>query len=284
MAINDCLLHLRGMFPSLRPAEQRVATEILENPEEVVHLSITELAKRAQVSDATVVKFCKRIGYKGFQELKIRLAQDVVVKPKPIYGEIEIDDDISVIKHKIFHTNISALQDTPKTLDNNELAKAVDALGQARKIQFYGLGASGIVAQDAEHKFLRIGLDASAFIDSHLQTTMASLLGPNDVAIGITYSGETWEIVEALKAAEKTGATTICLTNFPQSSITEHAQIKLLTSSSETIFRSGAIASRIAQLSTIDTLFIGVALAQFEKSVECIEKTRNSIADRKFGK
>lgn len=283
MAVDDCLLHLRGMYPALRPAEQRVAKEILEHPQEVVHLSITSLAKRAQVSDATVVKFCKRVGYKGFQELKIRLAQNVVTQPEPIYGEISPEDDVPTIKRKIFHTNTQALQDTVKTLDDQELERAIVAISQANMIHFYGIGASGIVGQDAQQKFLRIGLNCQAFVDSHMQKSMASLLENKDVAVGISYSGQTWEIDEALATAKKAGATTICLTNFPQSPVTEHADIKLFTSSSETIFRSGAISSRIAQLSAIDSLFIGVALSDFEKSARSVEKTREAVRKRGHG-
>ncbi len=282
MSASDCLLHLRGMFPSLRPAERRVATEILKQPGEIVHLSITELAKRAQVSDATVVKFCKRIGYKGFQELKIRLAQDVVVKPEPIYGAVEPGDDIAAIKDKIFYANVQALQDTTRTLDNDDLLVVVEKLGTAKRIEFYGLGASGIVAQDAQQKFMRIGLHCVALADSHMQITNAALLNKDDVAVAVSYSGETWEIVESLRTAQEAGAYTVALTNFPRSSVTQYADRVLLTSSDEeTVFRSGAIASRIAQLSTIDTLFIAVALAQYEHSTACIEKTRKAVADRK---
>ena len=166
--VDDCLLHIKGLYPSLRPAEQRVADEILENANEVVHLSITALAKRVGVSDATVVKFCKRVGYKGFQDLKIRLAANVAVTPKPIYGEINRGDDIAAIKEKIFRINIQALEDTIRTLDSQALQKAVAAIVKAPRIQFYGIGASGIVAEDAQQKFMRIGLSA-AFIDSHMQ-------------------------------------------------------------------------------------------------------------------
>ena len=281
--VDDCLLHIKGLYPSLRPAEQRVADEILENANEVVHLSITALAKRVGVSDATVVKFCKRVGYKGFQDLKIRLAANVAVTPKPIYGEINRGDDIAAIKEKIFRINIQALEDTIRTLDSQALQKAVAAIVKAPKIQFYGIGASGIVAEDAQQKFIRIGLSAAAFIDSHMQRTMASLLDKGDVAVGISYSGQTWEITEALKVARQTGATTICLTNFPESQVTRYADLQLFTSSSETILRSGAISSRIAQLSAIDSLFIGVALEIYDQASSSIDKTIAAIGDRSRG-
>ncbi len=278
--LANTLLHLRSTYPTLRPAERRVAQQILENPSEVVHLSITELATRSEVSDATVVKFCKRLGYKGFQEFKILLAQDVAVQPEPIYGEVEPDNDIHTIKEKIFQANVTALQDTAKVLDAQVLKSAVEAMARAREIHFYGLGASGIVALDAEQKFSRIGLRASAFVDAHMQITRAVLLKPQDVAIGISYSGETLEIVEALEAAREAGAITIAITNFSSSTVAQQADFVLLTSSQENIFRSGAISSRIAQLSTIDTLFIAVALVDYNRSQESIEKTREILSQR----
>lgn len=281
MGVIDCLLHLRSMYPSLRPAEQRVATEILKRPEETVHLSITELAKRAQVSDATVVKFCKRIGYKGFQELKIRLAQNVATKQETIYGAVEPGDSMAEIRDKVFTTNIQALHDTIRTLNAEDLQTAVQKFSAARQIHFYGLGASGLVAQDAQQKFMRIGLNCLAMADSHVQTTMAALLSDVDVAVAVSYSGETWEIVESLRTAKDAGAYTIAITNFPQSKVSRFADLLLLTSSEETIFRSGALASRLAALSTVDALFIGTALAQYDYSTACIDKTRQAVADRK---
>lgn len=278
--LANALLHLRSTYPTLRPAERRVADEILENPDQVVHLSITELAKQAGVSDATVVKFCKRLGYKGFQEFKILLAQDVVVKPEPIYGEVEPGNDVRTIKDKIFQANITALQDTAQVLSVEALETAVKAIGAAKEIHFYGLGASGIVALDAEQKFSRIGLRASAFVDPHMQVTRAVLLKPGDVVIGLSYSGETLEIVEALQAARNVGALTIAITNYSASTVADQADLVLLTSSQENIFRSGAISSRIAQLSTIDTLFIAVALVDYGRSQEAIEKTRKILAER----
>lgn len=278
--LANTLLHLRSAYPTLRPAERRVANQILDNPSEAVHLSITELATRSEVSDATVVKFCKRLGYKGFQEFKILLAQDVAVQPEPIYGAVEPDNDVRTIKEKIFQANITALQDTAKVLDTEALESAVQAMARAREIHFYGLGASGIVALDAEQKFSRIGLRASAFVDAHMQITRAVLLKPQDVAIGLSYSGETLEIVEALQAARSAGAVTIAITNFSASTVAQKADLVLLTSSQENIFRSGAISSRIAQLSTIDTLFIAVALVDYTRSQESIEKTREILSRR----
>ena len=278
--IPNPILHLRSTYPTLRPAEKRLADVILHNPEKVVHLSITELACRANVSDTTIVKFCKRLGYKGYQEFKILLAQDVVVKHVPVYGQIEVEDEVGTIKEKIFQANIKALQDTVQVLNTRALEAAVEVISGAREIHFYGMGASGIVALDAEQKFSRIGLRASAFVDWHMQITRASLLTPDDVAVGVSYSGDTRETVKSLETARQAGAFAIAVTNYSTSDIVKVADLVLLTASQEEIFRYGAISSRIAQLSAIDALFIAVSLVDFNQSRQFIEKTKKAISRR----
>lgn len=280
--LANALLHIRGTYPALRPAEKRVAQVILSNPREAVHYSITQLAEKAEVSDATVVKFCKRLGYKGYQEFKIMLAQDVAVKPQLIHGEVEPGNDVQTIKEKIFQANIGALQETAQVLETEALERAVQALANAGEIHFYGVGASGIVALDAEQKFSRIGLRASAFLDTHLQIARAVHLREGDVAVCLSFSGETVEIVEALRAAKQAGALTIAITSFSGSTLAREADVLLLTSTQQNLFRSGAIASRLTQLSTIDVLFIAVALVDHERAQEAIEKTRAILSQRRL--
>lgn len=280
--LANALLHIRGTYPALRPAEKRVAQVILSDPREAVHYSITQLAEKAEVSDATVVKFCKRLGYKGYQEFKIMLAQDVAVKPHLIHGEVEPGNDVQTIKEKIFQANISALQETAQVLETEALERAVQALANAGEIHFYGVGASGIVALDAEQKFSRIGLRTSAFLDTHLQIARAVHLREGDVAVCLSFSGETVEIVEALRAAKQAGALTIAITSFSGSTLAREADVLLLTSTQQNLFRSGAIASRLTQLSTIDVLFIAVALVDHERAQEAIEKTRAILSQRRL--
>lgn len=278
--LANTLLHIRGAYPTLRPAEKRVAKVILADPQEAVHYSITELAKMAEVSDATVVKFCKRLGYKGYQEFKIMLAQDVAVKPELIHGEVEPGNDVNTIKEKIFQANISALQETAQVLETEDLEKAVEALARAGEIHFYGVGASGIAALDAEHKFSRIGLRASACTDTHLQIARAVQLRPGDVAVCLSFSGETRETVNAMRAAKQAGATTIAITSYCGSALAKEADVLLLTSTQQNLFKSTAISSRLTQLSIIDTLFIAVALADQARARQAMEKTQEFLSQR----
>jgi len=279
--VANIIAQLRNAYSDFRPAERKVVDAVLSNPSRAVHLTITELALEAGVSDATVVKFCKRLGCRGFQEFKILLAQDVAVKTQPIYGAIELDDDVETIRDKIFQASITALQDTWQVLDPKTLQTAVQILSSAGEIHFYGIWASGNVAVDAAQKFSRIGLRANAFVDYHAQITRASLLKPGDVAVGISYSGETWEIVDALQTARSAGAATIAITNYPSSPVAGAADHVLLISSQESILRGGAISSRIAQLSVIDTLFIAVALVDYGRSMQAVERTKQALAQRR---
>lgn len=280
--VDGCLIRIRGLFPTLRPSEQKVAKYILDNPSEVINLPVTDLATKSGVSDATVVKFCQRLGYAGYQQLKIVLATELVSLPTPIYGEIVPGDDLPVVKEKIFNLNKKGLEDTMRTVDDDELARAVEGLLGARRIHFYGVGASGMVALDAEHKLLRIGLTCHAFLDPHMAVSMASVLEPGDVAIGVSHSGGTRDTVESLSVARAAGATTVCITNVMASPITRVADIKLYTSAEESDYRSGAMGSRVAQLTIVDVLFVGVAQRRFEESMDHLEKTRTAVRAKRI--
>lgn len=257
-----------------------MADAVLRNPNHVVYLSITELAREAEVSDATVVKFCKRLGYKGFQEFKILLAQDVVEKHSLVGGEIKPDDDIRTIKEKVFDASIRALQDTNHVLKEDSLEAAVKALARAREIHFYGLGASSIAAFDGEQKFSRIGRRASAFVDTHMQITRAVLLQQGDVAVGLSRTGETREIVEAINTAKDCGALTIGITDHAASRLAKTADIVLLTCSDASLFTKCGISARVAQLTIIDTLAVSVAVVDGHRSKKVLDKTAEILSQR----
>lgn len=277
---DGCLLRIRGLFPGLRPSERKVAQYVLDHPDEVVDLSVTELAHKSGVSDATIVKFSQRLGYSGYQQFKIMLSRELAQPARASYGELDPGDDIAKVKQKVIAMNVTALEETLRTLSDQELERAIDALFGARVIHLYGVGASGFVALDAEHKFLRINRRCHSFVDNHVQRAMAALLGPGDVAVGISHSGFTQDIVDALRIAREAGATTVCITNHFDAPVTAVSDIRLYTAAREPAFRSGAIASRVAQLSIIDVLFIGVAQRDYDRTLECLERTRLAVAQR----
>lgn len=260
VVIKQTLLHLKSAYPSLRPAEQRVAAKILADPHGAVNLSITKLAQAAQVSDATVVKFCKRLGYQGFKEFKLLLAQDVVYAPEPARGEILPDDDLTSIKEKVFYANILALQNTAKMLEEGVLQSAAEALAKAGEIQFYALGASGLAAVYGEQKFSRTGMRARAVLDPCLQLVRAALLKPGDAVVALSHSGETEEISQAVLAGKDVGALTIAVTDVTNSKLAQRADLVLISVAPEDPLPYAAFPCPISQLSIIDTLFTAVAL------------------------
>lgn len=276
------LLKIKGAYSTFKKAERRIADSILQNPEEVINLSITELADRAEASESTVVRFCKTLGYKGYYELKIALARELIIPPQQIYEEINLNDTPATIKAKVFQANILALQDTIKILDDRELERAGEAISKAKMVVFYGLATSAAVALDSAHKFLRINIRSVSYSDTHMQAISAALLGKGDVAIGISHSGSSRDVVDALRIARQSGATTVCITHHTKSPITKVSDIKLYTAARETALRSDAMTSRIAQLSILDVLYVSVALKRYEESLGSLERTKEALAEKKF--
>ncbi len=280
--LEGTLVKLRSIQPSLRSAENRVAEWVLNNPGEIVRMSITELAEKCKVAEATIVRLCKKLGYNGFQEIKIYLARDLVEPIKSIHEEVLPGDDLRTMAQKVFNSAAQSLSDTIKILDCNEMERAIQAIASARRTEFYGVGSSGFVALDAHHKMFKCGLLSASYNDPHLQIISASFLTNQDVAVGISHSGSTKDTIESLKAAKNAGATTICITSYMKSPITKASDIRLVVSARETTFRSEAMAARITQLCLIDSIVVGVSMLKQKESFKAIDKMRRSIALKRF--
>ena len=280
--VPGSFVRLQGAYGALRAAEQRVADFVLAHPDELIYLTVTELAERTNTSESTVVRLCQKVGYKGYQEFKIVLARDLVEPTTEIYAAIEPDDALAMVKTKVFQANAQALRDTIEVLDDEELARAVDALSRARRLEIYGVGGSGPLAADAYHKFLKLGLSTIALSDGDLMAMSSSLLQPNDVALGISHTGASRDVTDALGRAKKNGATTICITHRSTSPITKVSDIILVTAAKQTAFRSETSSSRIAQLTIIDTLYVGVAHKNHARSLAMIERTREATASKRY--
>lgn len=280
--VPGSFVRLQAAYSGLRAAEQRVADFILKHPDELIYLTVTELAERTNTSESTVVRLCQKIGYKGYQEFKIVLARDLVEPATEIYAAIEPDDDLPTVKSKVFQANAQALRDTIEVLDDAQLQRAVDALAKAQRLEIYGVGGSGPLAQDAYHKFLKLGLRSTALSDGDLMAMSSSLLGEGDVALGISHTGASRDVTDALGRAKGNGATTICITHRAASPITKVSDVVLVTAAQQTEFRSDSSSSRIAQLTIIDTLYVGVAHVNHERSLRMIERTREATASKRY--
>ncbi|MFI6101008.1 MurR/RpiR family transcriptional regulator [Lentzea sp. NPDC051213] len=286
-AESSPLVKIRSLLPGLARAEQRVAKVVLENPGTVAHRSITEVAEQAGTSETTVTRFCKAIGVGGYPELRIALAADTARSQAranhDMGGDIGPGDDLKQVVGKVAFADARAVEETAEQLDIESLDKVIQAVAGARRVDVYGFGASAFVAFDLQQKLHRIGLTCFAWNDTHIALTSAAVLTPADVAVGISHTGSTSETVEALRVAKETGATTVALTNFPRSPITEVADHVLTTAARETTFRSGAMASRIAQLTVIDCLFIGVAQHHVDTAKTALEATYEAVSGHRLG-
>jgi DNA-binding MurR/RpiR family transcriptional regulator len=277
-----CLIRIKSAMESFKPAEREVAEFVLENPEQVMQMSISEASQNTGVGESTIIRFCRALGYKGYQDFKLRLAQDLVEPVHYIHENVNFDDNARDLAKKVFQTNLKAVEDTMKVLDPEMIEVAATFLAGARRIDIYGVGYSSFTAHDAKLKLARLGLMVDAFGDSHLQAMAAVSLKKGDVAIGISHSGSTKDVVDALTYAHKAGATTISITNFCPSPITKVTDIVLMTAAPESAFGGEVLTSRIAQLCVIDVLSAAVAITLGEKCLKLIEKTSEAVKKKRY--
>jgi DNA-binding MurR/RpiR family transcriptional regulator len=274
------LVRLRGLRPSLSPAEDRVAEQVLADARAAAALTISELAAAAETSETTVLRFCKRLGLPGYPQLRLALAEESAqprvsaAKTTDISAKDSIDDIIA----KVSFADASAVEETAQQLDRAALTDAAAAIAGAKRVDVYGIGASAIVGIDLQQKLHRIGVMAFAWNDPHIALTSATLLAAKDVAIGISHSGTTRETIESLEAARNRGATTIAITNFPLSRLATTADLVLTTAARETSLRSGATASRIAALTVVDCLYIAVAQRNLRRARKAVAETRDAVS------
>ncbi|GAA1741033.1 MurR/RpiR family transcriptional regulator [Isoptericola hypogeus] len=280
---GDVLVRLRQSLPTLRPAEARIAKVVLDDPSGVVGATITELAARAGTSQATVVRFCRAVGYAGYPEFRIDLAQATsrhaleLERSGIAEGEINETDTATDVVSKIAFHEARTIEETARMLDLDALERAAAAVAAATRIDVYGVSSSGLTAQDLAQKLSRIGLVCSAPVDSHGQLTSAALLEPGCVAIAVSHTGRTVEANQALTLARDVGATTIAVTNFPGSPLADVADVVLTTTARETQFRSGAMSSRIAQLAVVDFLFVRVAQQRYDATTAALKATYAAV-------
>jgi DNA-binding MurR/RpiR family transcriptional regulator len=285
---SGLIVHISGLLPSLSPAEQRVARLVVADPADAARRTITDLATAAETSEATVIRFCRSVGMEGYPQLRIRLAAEAARRIEPpdarvVGGDIPPGADLAQIIATIAFNDARAVEETAEQLDPAVCEQVVDAINGAGRVDIYGAAASGFVASDFQQKLHRIGRTAFAWPDVHLALTSAALLGKGDVAIGISHSGTTSDVVEVLQQARARGATTVALTNFPRSPITEVADFVLTTAARETTYRSGAMASRLAQLTVVDCLFVGVAARNRTKARRALEVTAEAVQTHRVG-
>ena len=280
--VHNVIARIQSTYKTLGPTSRLIADFILSQPDAVMRMSVTELSEQTGSSQGSVVNFCQNLGLSGFQQLKLSLAQAVVQPVQYIQEDLARTDDVETICRKMFHAGIQALRDSMSVLDPKSVAAAVEAIRKAKRIEIYGIGSSAPIAEDAHYRMLRIGLDAKAVTDSHIQAISASRTGPDVAVLTISHTGSTHETVVATQLAKEAGATTIALTNYARSPIQSHADVTLFTMARETMFRTEAMTSRIAQLCVIDTLIAALALADYERATTTLRETFDVLSLKRF--
>ncbi len=273
-------LKIKILYDTMGKAEKRIADWLMANPGEIIPLSIVDLAERCGCSEATIVRFSKRLGFSGYQGLKISLAQEN--NTSSVNNSISADDGAKEIYSKVCNEIYCSLEMTKEVLDPAVLEQVCEKIIAAPKIAIFGLGNSASVALDASHKLLRAGCETYAYCDNHMQVIAASHLGKGDVAIGISHSGSSKDIVEALDIAKKSGAYTVAITNKGKSPIQKVSDYMLYTSSDETKYNILALSSRISQLSIINAIYFYIVYHTSEQAMQSIKDTENALLSKKY--
>eukprot|EP01036_Dinobryon_divergens_P039701 gene39701-52381_t len=277
---------IKASLPSLAPAEQRVGKLVLMDPRTFASLPVTELALRAHVSKPTVVRFCRSMGYDGLSDFKLKLAGTVSEGVPFIHRSVDVDDKTSDVLVKVIDNTVAAFLKYRNDASSHAIEKAVDALVVTYKhkgrIEFYGAGNSGIVAQDAQHKFFRLGINAIAYSDGHMQVMSASLLGPGDCVVIVSNSGRTRDLMDAADIARKHGATVITITT-SGTPLAQAGHIHLSADHPEGYDRYSPMTSRLMHLMVIDVVATCLALRIGGTKLQpLLKEMKNNLRSKRY--
>jgi DNA-binding MurR/RpiR family transcriptional regulator len=280
MAKIDIFSHIRSRYNSFTNTEKKVADYILENMKAVIYMSITDLADACHVGESSVFRFCKTLDLKGYQEFKIALAHNLDNESTVLSSEITMQDTIGELSSKILSTNVNALNETFNLINEKDISNAISSMIKAKRIHFFGVGASLMTAMEAKNKFMRITNKTECSFDSHLQIMTAALLTEEDVAIVISYSGSTKDTIEVAKMAKKRGAKIISITRFAKSPLTIYSHITLLCGSNEGPLQGGSLSAKISQLYLLDILYAEYFKRTQSESTLNKEYTANAVIEK----
>jgi DNA-binding MurR/RpiR family transcriptional regulator len=275
------LARLGSLIPSLRESERKIGEYVLANAGDVVYLSVTDLADRTATSEASVIRFARQLGYTGYAALKISLALELRAAAVRLPAELTATSDAAGIKRRVLQLSIDSLTDTAQLLDDAALEAAFGALAAARRIEVYGVGRSGAVAQAAGIALMQIGLPAVAYTDPHLQIVAATQLRPGDVVLAISKSGSTRDIVQAVRGARDAGATAVCITGYARSPVTRVAHITLLAAARPATVAGLPVSGEVSQLAILEML-VAAAAARVASSAETLARGRQAISARRY--
>ncbi len=275
-----------SLYDSLTKTEKKIAKTILSNPQLLNQASLSAIAVDLDVGEATFIRFCRTLGFKGFTDFKMDLAIELATQDKSettlLDTDVTVEDSAQNIALKLQAVINNVITETINLLDFNELEKVVEAFRQAKRIFLFGVGSSGITAEDAKNKFMRIGLQMDAATNNHFMYMQASLMQKGDVVMGISHSGYSQETTHALGIAHKAGATTIALTHNLRSPITRVADFVLINGHRQGQMQGDSIGTKIAQLFVLDLIYALIVQAEEEKATKTKQKTLNVILEQRI--
>ncbi len=277
---NGALASLRSLGGHMTPALRKIADYVLDNPEKLLYQTVVEVAEGSGSSEASVIRFCRDLGFSGFQEFKLALASDLAASPVGLGPQDNPQTPEEALEYVTHHCK-QALEDTCRLVDLKLVTKAVNLILKAQRIDIYGVGASGVTAQDFAYKFMRLGYATQAYPDPHMAAMAAATLDKRSLAIGITRSGTTIDTVKAVEIARRSGAATIAITQRTKSPVARFADVVLVTSVSESPLTGGSVTAKMGQLLVLDLLYTLVALGR-KQSSDFIARTAAAVADRNY--
>jgi DNA-binding MurR/RpiR family transcriptional regulator len=283
---EDLLARIRARRTQFAPAERVIAEWVLGDPGAAAECTISELAAAAGTSESTVHRFCRALELRGYAQLRLGLAAEAERARADTRAGLALNEDIgpedtlAALVKKVGYADARAAEETAEALDVTVLAALADAAVSARRIDVFGVGSSALAAQDAAQKLLRLGYAAAAWPDTHAALTAATVLRPGDLALVVSHSGRAKDVVDYLAEARRSGAVTAVITSNPRSPAADSADLVLVTAARETTFRSGGTASRAAQLTVVDCLFVALAHRDYERTVEGLERAHEAVRSR----
>ena len=280
---GDFLTRIRGEYNQFTKAEKKVADYVLQNYKEVLFMSITDLADVCEVGDTSVFRFCKTLELKGYQEFKMLLSlslHDENTGQGRLEGDISLNDSFAEVSRKVLNTNMNALEETYSLLNEENFDRVICTLHEAKRICFFGVGASMLSAMKAANKFLRIEPKVSCVTDSHMQAMVASMMREGEAAVIFSYSGATKDTIHVAELAKRAGAATICITRFIKSPLTSFSDVTLLCGANEGPLQGGSTSSEISQLFLIDLMYTEYYRRYFDSCNAVNEKVSASVLDK----
>ncbi len=281
--MSDCIIKLQYCLDELAPSQRRVAEYLIDNAAGIIGMPIEQVSAACETSNTTVVRLCKQLGYKGYKGLCNALSADLALGgiERFSYEELHQRDDLRAILQNATAYAQAAIADTMRVLHEEDFARVVQAMIGARRVDFYGIGSSGLVAQDAQLKWLRSGKYAQTSADTHTQIVLAASLEPTDVAVLFSYSGETTDTLDTLLAVRETGAMAVSVTRYGNNRLARAADCPLYVASPEKQVRIGAMSSRMAMMHMVDLLFSAYTAQSFDITKPLLDKTLLAVHEKR---